>query len=421
MKKSKRVLAFLLAVMMCLTALPVGIFAGTESNALVIEAEQVSGKAGDTVDMAIRITQNPDVVAFGIKVEYDENVLTLKEKPEVTNLIGGSTTYSEHVTDNPFVAVFENGEAESDVTAIGTLMVLSFEIKAGASAGASTVKVSFTESGAPVNHDTDPVVGETKNGSVTVERGAIQSPCFAISEASAIVGQEVELTVSVLNNPGIVSTELEITYDTDALELVKAEDQELLAGGTFSESISAKPYYLSWQQNETATVNGTLATLTFRVKESGKHSVTLTVKSAHNTDLKPVEFESVSGAITAQSMTFSVSEENGYAGETVDLTVSVENNPGIVAAELELDFDRDALELKAVKNGNLMSGETFSETVNAAPYYLSWMQNDPTAENGTLATLTFLVHSRECLKEQICLLHFHRALTLISLLPLLLL
>ena len=154
MKKTKRVLAFLLAVMMWLTALPVGIFAGTESNALVIEADQVSGKAGDTVDMVIRITQNPGVVAFGIKVEYDENVLTLKEKPEVTNLLGGSTTYSEHVTDNPFVAVFENGEAESDVTATGTLMVLSFEIKAGASAGASTVKVSFTESGTPVNYDT---------------------------------------------------------------------------------------------------------------------------------------------------------------------------------------------------------------------------------------------------------------------------
>ena len=273
MKKTKRVLAFLLAVMMCLTALPVGIFAGTESNALVIEAEQVSGKAGDTVDMAIRITNNPGVVAFGIKVEYDENVLTLKEKPEVTNLIGGSTTYSEHVTDNPFVAVFENGEAESDVTATGTLMVLSFEIKAGASAGASTVKVSFTESGTPVNYDTATVAGETKNGSITVERGEIRTPCFVVSEASAVVGQEVELTVSVENNPGIVAAELEITYDTDALELVKAEDQELLAGGTFSENLSAKPYYLSWQQNETAAVNGTLATLTFLVKESGKHSL----------------------------------------------------------------------------------------------------------------------------------------------------
>ena len=246
MKKTKRVLAFLLAVMMWLTALPVGIFAGTESNALVIEAEQVSVKAGDTVDMAIRITQNPGVVAFGIKVEYDENVLTLKEKPEVTNLIGGSTTYSEHVTDNPFVAVFENGEAESDVTATGTLMVLSFEIKAGASAGASTVKVSFTESGTPVNYDTATVAGETKNGSITGERGEIQPPCFIVSEASAVVGQEVELTVSVENNPGIVAAELEIIYDADALELVKAEDQGLLAGGTFSENLSAKPYYLSW-------------------------------------------------------------------------------------------------------------------------------------------------------------------------------
>ena len=391
MKKTKRVLAFLLAVMMWLTALPVGIFAGTESNALVIEADQVSGKAGDTVDMAIRITNNPGVVAFGIKVEYDENVLTLKEKPEVTNLLGGSTTYSEHVTDNPFVAVFENGEAESDVTATGTLMVLSFEIKAGASAGASTVKVSFTESGTPVNYDTATVAGETKNGSITVERGEIRTPCFVVSEASAVVGQEVELTVSVENNPGIVAAELEIIYDADALELVKAEDQGLLAGGTFSENLSAKPYYLSWQQNETAAVNGTLATLTFLVKESGKHSVTLTVKSAQNTDLEPVDFEIVSGSITAQSMTFSVSEETGYPGETVELTLSVENNPGIVAAELELGFDRDALELVGAADAGLLGGYTASQNYTDEPYYVSWMQNDPIAENGTLAILTFLV------------------------------
>ena len=71
--------------------------------------------------------------------------------------------------------------------------------------------------------------------------------------------------------------------------------------------------------------------------------------------------------------------------------MSVKNNPGIVAAELELDFDRDALELKTVENGKLMSGETFSENLDAEPYYLSWLQNEPVLEDGMLVTLTFRI------------------------------
>ena len=93
--------------------------------------------------------------------------------------------------------------------------------------------------------------------------------------------------------------------------------------------------------------------------------------------------------------TFQVSDTAGEAGETVTVTVSVENNPGIIAAAMRIDYDSEKLELVAVQDEKLMVGTTtFSQNYMADPYYVSWndaLATEDTKSNGVLVTLTFRI------------------------------
>ena len=91
---------------------------------------------------------------------------------------------------------------------------------------------------------------------------------------------------------------------------------------------------------------------------------------------------------------FAVSDASGAPGDTVQVTVSIENNPGIIAAALRVSYDADRLELVKAEDGGLLSSPVFSDSLGKNPYYLSW--NDALAvssitKNGVLATLSFRI------------------------------
>ena len=81
------------------------------------------------------------------------------------------------------------------------------------------------------------------------------------------------------------------------------------------------------------------------------------------------------------------------AGDTVDITVSLENNPGIVSATMKVSFDSDALTLKNVKDGGVL-GMQYHKPELTSPYTLVWANDTATrnfAVNDTIATLTFAI------------------------------
>ena len=46
---------------------------------MTLSAENISVKPGDTARMNIRIDNNPGIVAFVVRVHYDENIVTIKK------------------------------------------------------------------------------------------------------------------------------------------------------------------------------------------------------------------------------------------------------------------------------------------------------------------------------------------------------
>lgn len=96
-------------------------------------------------------------------------------------------------------------------------------------------------------------------------------------------------------------------------------------------------------------------------------------------------------AVSSKNPSIVINNARGEAGDTVDVTITMSNNPGFVSANLYVKYDESVLTLKKVKDGGLLSGVTHSDNYTS-PYGLCWV-NDLSKENfkvnGVLATLTF--------------------------------
>ncbi len=84
-----------------------------------------------------------------------------------------------------------------------------------------------------------------------------------------------------------------------------------------------------------------------------------------------------------------------YVGGTVDVRVWIENNPGVIGMNLNMEYDSNQLELLAVADGGLMSGEKlFGDQLSQNPYTLVWedaFATENNTANGVLVTFTFKV------------------------------
>lgn len=92
---------------------------------------------------------------------------------------------------------------------------------------------------------------------------------------------------------------------------------------------------------------------------------------------------------------FVVSDVKTKAGKTVDVTVNIQNNPGIMAAKINVFYDTSVLTLKNVTNGSLMGESLFDQggDISAVPYTVCW--NDTSnnfTDDGVLVTYTFEVN-----------------------------
>lgn len=78
---------------------------------------------------------------------------------------------------------------------------------------------------------------------------------------------------------------------------------------------------------------------------------------------------------------------------TVDVTITMSENPGFISANLYVNFDTSVLRLTEVKDGNTLTGPYHSDNYTS-PYGLCWLDDLALQDhygNGTLVTLTFKV------------------------------
>ena len=220
---------------------------------------------------------------------------------------------------------------------------------------------------------------------------------FVVSSAEAEPGEEVNITVSVENNPGLACIEFSVEYDEELLEWTKVTKGQFT--GTFDGSPGVKVTWFTDDGDQDQ--DATFCTLTFKVKDDVKPGTTAPINitfeeeaAVFNWDEVDIPYTVVPGAITVpgseeptEGLTFVVSSAEAEPGEEVNITVSVENNPGLACIEFSVEYDEELLEWTKVTKGQ------FTGTFDGSPgVKVTWFTDDGDQDqDATFCTLTFKV------------------------------
>jgi len=88
-----------------------------------------------------------------------------------------------------------------------------------------------------------------------------------------------------------------------------------------------------------------------------------------------------------------VENKNAIIGNTVEIAVKLENNPGIASMTLKVSYDSSAMQLTSVTDAGKLGTSVHSDNY-ASPYTLCWVNDtakENFTENGTVVTLKFKI------------------------------
>nr|WP_243411798.1 dockerin type I domain-containing protein [Ruminococcus difficilis] len=96
---------------------------------------------------------------------------------------------------------------------------------------------------------------------------------------------------------------------------------------------------------------------------------------------------------SAENAAVSADRVKADPGDTVDVKISISNNPGIVSATIRVTFDNSVLTLLKVTDSDMLGSQAHKPEL-VSPYTLAWVNDTATSnysDNGTIVTLTFKV------------------------------
>ena len=128
--------------------------------------------------------------------------------------------------------------------------------------------------------------------------------CMTGVALAAEAGEEVTVEFKVENNPGFATFGAVISYDANALELVKVEKGALCAEGMLS--LNKNTGKIAYAHDANSTGSGVLFAVTFKVKANaaaGTYEVTAAVdaKTTANENAEKVTFDIVGGTIVVEA------------------------------------------------------------------------------------------------------------------------
>jgi len=151
--------------------------------------------------------------------------------------------------------------------------------------------------------------------------GAVEGePTINVADASAKVGEIVQLPIGIENNPGIVTMRLFVEYDEAMLKLVEVNDAGILGTQIHSNNIKS-PYILFWENGtggKDIQTDGEIVTLSFEVLAKGASDVTVSYNGEgmdiFNIAFKPVRFGVNNGKVTGEDSIIINKNDNTSTG-----------------------------------------------------------------------------------------------------------
>lgn len=130
---------------------------------------------------------------------------------------------------------------------------------------------------------------------------------LVVETKRANAGDEVTISISIDNNPGIIGMKFNVNYDTSVLTLKSAESVGFESGVEFS-PLDKVPFLVLWGDSTHGnnTTNGKIAELTFKVSENaveGEYPITISYDAENiiNDSFEYIDFQKVDGSIVIDS------------------------------------------------------------------------------------------------------------------------
>ena len=165
---------------------------------------------------------------------------------------------------------------------------------------------------------------------------AADEPTIAVSTSKAYPGKEVDVTIDISNNPGIVALLINVEYDNENLTLTGITNGTTLEGPQHnSNQLSKNPFIINFANDlavENNTKNGTIVTLKFAVANNAKIAtapvnVTYKANDIYDVNMDNVAFEIKNGGVEVQGLDLPeirfYDDEVEYDGEEHKIEIKV--------------------------------------------------------------------------------------------------
>lgn len=360
MKKHLFKTVFVIVVVFAIIAS--ALFVSKASNEPSIVLSSVQGEEGEEVEVALSLNNNPGITALSVNIAYPSEgyeLISIENAGLFESSISTSQLSRNPVTLSWFAA--DSGNKNDS----GDLAILKFKIKDGAKSG--DITLSYDEDNI-FNNSMENVSFQTVNGKITVDKPqqtnapetefTIPSdvPAFCLSTVTGVRDEEAQVSLSLINNPGITALSIDISYPSDDFELLSIEDAGLFANPVSTSQLSKNPITISWFAADSGnkTNSGELAVLKFKVKskaKSGKISLTYDEDNVFNNSFENISFYTVDGEILIDQHSDPVIGDTDGDGEVNSIDVT---NIQRYCASMHLTIPESTLMMGDVdKNGIL--------------------------------------------------------------------
>lgn len=193
---------------------------------------------------------------------------------------------------------------------------------------------------------------------------------MTVSQSSAGPGEEVDLTINMSDNPGIVGITLAFEYDTSRLNLLSIKESGL-------SGIWQKGTGVTWASSTgDSTYNGVFLTLKFEVLDTAEAGFAeVSVKYAPgdicNNDLEDVNFTAIPGGVDVQGNSLGETDSNEDIDNDADVAIyspSANSTPEPAEAE-NAGNDAPAAttqdEKRGIANNNGIINSTIAKSTGA--------------------------------------------------------
>ena len=273
-----------------------------KSTAPMIYVEKVSAENGDkNIQVPVSIANNPGIMGMVLTVSYDESVMTLKG-----GTAGSALSGLEMTAPGKLGSGCKFGwDGMQEVTGNGEILILTFDIKDSAAAGTYDIQISYG-AGDIFDDEYNDLPIEMRTGTMTITTKILNQSIYGATVTASAGQKNVQVPISISDNPGIIGMVLRISYDESVMTLKSGKNGEALGSLAMTTPGNLESgCRFGWDGTDAVAGDGEILILTFDIKDTaaaGIYDIQISYDKGDifDGDYNDITFELQKGSITIQ-------------------------------------------------------------------------------------------------------------------------